>query len=318
MKDRLAASGSGGLGVFLDKARRLALEMAARAWPELGTMADAALPNPMDPVALLPVATGMACGASLESLLPVSSAVILMALALRILDDCADEDNPDALYLAIGTGRAVNAAAALSAEGARAWLQLPLPIERREGLVADYLASWLKVSRGQDADIRGSARTLAEYEEVVNAKTVAAYEFAAIAGARAAVDDGAAIARCSQCGQHLGWMTQILDDIEALWFPVGPGDLQCGRFTFPIFYGLSLEDSHAAELRELCSASAYDEVRICALLDEMDVRGQLVTRALDHRDAALAALSSPLAAGGLEVLQPWMDWKLGDVARLIG
>jgi geranylgeranyl diphosphate synthase type I len=306
------------LAGVLKEVRLQAVVLAQKAWPELGIIVDTALPEPMDPVALLPVATGIACGAEIGELIPVAATVIVAGLGLRILDDCADQDNPDALYLSIGSGRAMNAAAALCTVAACALSQTQLPRDRRECLISDYFSAFLQVCQGQDQEARGRARTLSEYQQVVKAKTVAAYEFAAVAGARIATADPASIARSKACGTNLGWMQQILDDIEALWFPEGPSDLSYGCLTFPVLYGLSIEHARAHELSRLCSTNAYNEEQICALLDEMDVRRKLMTLALDYRDNALASLGPPLHSHGPTILKLWLDWLFRDGERLLG
>ena len=161
------SEGFSSLAGVLEGVRRQAIVLAREAWPELGAIVDAALPEPMDPVALLPVATGSACGGEIDELTPVAATVVVTGAALRILDDCADQDNPDALYLSIGHGRAMNAAAALCAVAARSLSQTPLPIDRRDGLINDYLHRFLKICQGQDRDIRGLARNLAEYRRAL-------------------------------------------------------------------------------------------------------------------------------------------------------
>jgi geranylgeranyl diphosphate synthase, type I len=302
------------LAEVLAQVRHQAVALSQAAYSELGAIVDAALPDPLDPLALLPIATGLACGATIGALIPVSAAVMLMAVALRIVDDCADQDNPHALHPLIGSGRAMNAAFALSAVIACTLSQVQPPGDR---LVDDYFSACLQICQGQDQDIRHLAQTLPEYEQIVLRKTVAAYEFAAHAGAAIGTDNPEAIAACRRCGTHLGWMIQILDDIEALWFPDGPSDLACGRFTFPILHGLAIDHPQVPQLRQHCSNPHPAPAPICTLLDQMEVRLRLMTQALDHRDSALSALSALPQSAGLDVLRVWLSWLLRDGDRLI-
>jgi len=108
-----------------------------------------------------------------------------------------------------------------------------------------------------------------------------------------------------------------LDDIEALWFAIGPSDLALGRLTFAPLYGLTLDHPAAATLAMLCRTLPLDEMRIRALLDEMGVRRELMGHALDHRDQALAALAPPLLPLGRELLEHWLNWVLRDGERLL-
>jgi geranylgeranyl diphosphate synthase type I len=266
----------------------------------------------------LPVATGLACGGPVDALAPLAAAVVVMATALRILDDLADADDPDALDRAVGPGRAAHAAAALSAVAWQGMAALPAPPGQVSRLRAECLAAYLRVCWGQEQDMAGQAHTLDGYLRIVQAKTVAPYEFAALAGGLMATDDAERLARCQACGAHLGWLTQILDDIEALWFPDGPSDLELGRLTYPTLFGLAMEHPRRRSLRVLLAGPRYDVGKVRVLLDEMGVRRQLLGQALDHRDAALAALDAPLHPAGRAVLQPWLDWLFRDGARLMG
>lgn len=306
------------LPAILANIRGQAIALAGGAWPELGALTDDLLPDPMDPVALLPVATGLACGGGVAALTPLAAAVVVMATGLRILDDCADNDDPDAFAQTAGAGRAANTAAALSAAALQAIARLPVPPDQREHLLSDSLAAYLQVCAGQEQDMVAQVRTLDGYLLIVQAKTVAAYEFVALAGARLAAADDELLARCRECGAHIGWLTQILDDIEALWFPEGPSDLELGRLTFPVLYGLAMEHPQRRSLRVQLAGPRCEVSKVRALLDEMGVRRQLMDQALDHRDAALAALAAPLHPTGQAVLQPWLDWLFRDGNRLLG
>lgn len=295
----------------LAEVRQQAVDLGQSAWSELGTLVDTLLPDPMEPTALLPICTGMACGASCEQLVQPTAALVIMAASLRILDDCADEDNPDALYLSVGMGRAAHAAAALSLVSAGTFAG------SGTFLLEAYLQSYLRICQGQEEDIRGTARTLEAYCKVVESKTVVAFEFAALTGAWLSSSDELAITRCRQCGVHLGWMTQILDDIEALWFPDSYSDLDCGRLTYPVLYGMEIDHHQAPLLRELCAMEVYNTKQICAVLDNMGVRHHLISLALDHRDSALKMLDAPLHGSGQSILQIWLDWVFRDVRYLL-
>jgi geranylgeranyl pyrophosphate synthase len=309
--------GIANLAEVLEAIRQHAVALAHAEWAELGRIVETVLPNPIDPVALVPVATGIAWGASVEALIPVAAATLLMVSSLRIVDDYADQDDPDALDRLLGGGRAMNAALGLSTLSTQAFSRLALPSAHRETLLKQCLQASLQICHGQDTDISARVRTLPDYERIVQLKTVAGYEFAALAGAGVATTDPASLAQSQACGAHLGWMTQILDDIEALWFMGERNDLQAGRFTFPILYALAQDHPLAQTLRQLCSAEAYDHRQICAALDAMDIRFQLMTLALNHRDAALTALGGPRHPGGRVILQFWLDWLFRDGARLL-
>ena len=294
--------------------RTRCIALAEQEWADLGAIVDSILPDPLDPVILLPIATGRAAGADVEDLEQVAAAILLVSLALRIADDCADRDNPVALDQEIGLGRAVNAALALNAIGAREFSHKQ-PFQ--DQLLGSYYRSFLQICQGQDRDMGSRTTSLADYEQIVRLKTVAAYEFAALVGARIASSDPGIIAKCSQCGMHLGWMAQILDDIESLWFLDIENSSGIEKPTFPVLLGLAMDHPNAQLLGELCRAKEYDRTRICTLLDEMNVRTKLMHLALDHRDAAIEALGGSFDPEGAAILKLWLDWLLRDGARLL-
>jgi geranylgeranyl pyrophosphate synthase len=106
-------------------------------------------------------------------------------------------------------------------------------------------------------------------------------------------------------------MTQILDDLEALWFPVNDQARELDKKTFPAFMGLATAHPNAATLEALYLSEDRDGLTICNLLDEMNIRPRLMALALDHRDAALAILAAPgFNPDGRFILQTWLDWYL--------
>lgn len=288
--------------------RERAVAVAAGGWPELGGLVDRVLPRPLDPMALLPVATGRAFRGREEPLVRAAAAVVLSDVALRIVDDCADRDDPGALDRVLGLGPALNAATALHACAAREFARL--------GAGEPHVEALLQVCRGQERDMQRAARTLAEYQEVVLLKTVRAYEYAAAIGARVAGAGDAAIARAGACGAHLGWMAQILDDVEALWCPPR-GHAPEDRLTFPALYGRALSGPEAAAVGELCDREPRDVEALRRLLDGLDVRARLVGVALDHRDRALALLGDAPDPEGAAIVGLWLDCLLADAGRLL-
>ena len=145
------------LNEALAEIRARCLALAQREWAELGDLVDSILPDPLDPIALVPLATGRAVGAELQDLERAAVPLVLENTALRIVDDCADQDDPDALYTSIGLGRAMNAALALHTISAREFSRMPLLQD--EGLAAYYRA-FLRVCRGQDRDMDERADSL--------------------------------------------------------------------------------------------------------------------------------------------------------------
>ncbi len=311
----------------LAQIRKRMLAVAHAAWPTLMNILDSQLADPLSPFALLPVATGQAVGASLELSIRVTAALLLSEQSLRIVDDCADGDARGSLHVTLGTGRAINVAQALACLGQRELAALPLPPRRLKALTAQAAQTYLEVCRGQDLDMQAEAQTLAEYQAIVEQKTVSAYEFSALAGALVGTDKPHLLDACARCGAELGWMAQILNDIAAVWF-VRPGEeAELRKPSFPVLYGLTLSHPAAASLAQLHREKSGDREKICALLDAMAVRKKLLAVALDHRDRAVGALLppkpdsvgilSPLLPVGEELLRLWLDWLFQDMSRFV-
>jgi geranylgeranyl pyrophosphate synthase len=301
----------------LARIRSRAVTLAAGGWQELGEITNYLLPNPLDPLALLPIATGRAAAGELSVLISTAAAVILFEVALRIVDDCADQDTADALDHVLGFGRAINVAIALNAVATRELSRQPKSNHNVNEVLDTYFQSFLRVCQGQDRDLLRPAADLKEYETIVSLKTVSAYAFATGITAQQVSRDPQVIALCIQCGQHLGWMTQILDDVEALWFPVLENVRELQKGTFPLLFGMEMQHPIAQKLKEIYQGD-NTRIQICQLLDEMDVRHHLMHLALDHRDAALEKLNDvSLNPEGRQILQIWLDWWLQGADRLL-
>ncbi|MGB3650973.1 MAG: polyprenyl synthetase family protein [Rivularia sp. (in: cyanobacteria)] len=301
----------------LTEIRRRAIAMAMQDWVQLGSLLDEIIPNPLNPFFLLSIATGKACEGSTKRLIEISAILVILDISLRTLDDCADGDNPNSLDQSIGFGRSINYAIVLQTIATRELLKIAIANHGLQDLIQDYFDSFLQVCKGQDRDMKSNVNSLQEYQELVKLKTIPAYEFATVIGARMGSKDENAIALSAKCGQHLGWMTQILDDIESLWFPVVENSWEVEKKTFPVLLGLNLDHPNAKIIQELFQRKEYDRVRICNLLDDMDVRTRLMNLALDHRDEAIQTLASLPNQEGQRILKTWLNWYLGDGESLL-
>ncbi|ABW30954.1 polyprenyl synthetase family protein [Acaryochloris marina] len=304
-------------GDILKAIRLSVITLASDADIALGELMSTTLPDPLPPVAILPVATGLACGGSIEQLIPVTSTIVAVAFALRTLDDIADQDNSNALHQKIGIGRAANFSAALIALASREIGVLSKSSPDSILMTGDYFDALLRIFVGQDKDIQREVRSLVAYEEVVELKTVAAYELAAIVGANAVTADGNFTKKCRVCGRHIGWAQQILDDIEAFWFLDNAEESGHEQYTYPVLLGIENGGSTGEAVSRLCNQKDRNDDAIRNLLDSLDVRGQLMMRALDHRDQALLVLGPPLRSEGHQLIKLWFDWLFRDGERLL-
>ena len=147
-------------------------------------------------------------------------------------------------------------------------------------------------------------------------KTIAAYRYAFLSGALYYTNDKNTIDTLTQCGEHLGWMAQILDDIETLWKP-RYNEEKLNVVTFPILYGLQLTHPRAITLRTLIQNPTPNSDKIYTVLDEMNLRIESMHIELDHRDQALQLLKDNFTKERAKMLKIILDWLLRDAHLLI-
>jgi geranylgeranyl pyrophosphate synthase len=310
--DRLA----GALADIRDRAVASALE----AWPAQRELLAGWLPRPSDPQVVLPLATAVGVGAELDAAVSFATVWALICFSVRVLDDCADQDNPRALHLSIGLPRAFNlGTAGLLHAGAELGRLVGEP-HRVADVLRRYLDIGVQACAGQDRDITAPPASLQDYLELVEDKTACAFSFAAWGGARLNTDHEPALSAAAACGRHIGTMLQILDDLEAAWFPVGLSDLRQGKRTLPMFFGLAQVDHPAhAELAELLGAGVpwANERRVLEILDEMDIRRRLVWAAVKERDLARAEIAQLPHPDGAQLLGVFLDWTFRDAEQML-
>jgi geranylgeranyl pyrophosphate synthase len=308
------------LAATLDQIRARAVDSAADRWPELRGILAAWLPQPTDPQLALPLAAAVAVGAELEAAVPFAAAWALVCFSVRVLDDCADQDNPRALHLQIGLPRAFNLGTGGLLHAGAELGRLPGDRDRVIDVLRGYLDAGVQACAGQDRDLTAPPASLEAYLRLVEDKTACAFEFAAWAAARLHTDEEPQLRAARACGRHVGIMLQILDDLEACWFPVGLSDLGQGKRTLPLFFGLARVDHpDRAELARILGSSVpwAEERRVLEILDAMDIRRRLVWAALQERDLARAAAAELPRAEGAAILQTYLDWTFRDVAQML-
>lgn len=272
------------------------VEAAARrtVWPEFEReVARHLCQTRLPPHVMLPPASAQAVGGAPASAMTVAVACAFLVLSMRWFDDAEDRDREASLWNELGTGRAVNmAAAALSV----AWSvlaedqRLPPDVLRVFGRHTQVLA------QGQDRDLRGGIpETLDDYWHLMRAKTGDAISLACESGALAArPDDPAGAAMCARFGVHMGVAMQILDDLDGAFDPEGIGDISAGKATLPVLYGLAVAHPGRAELHDILASGQLSEraARTREILEAIDTREFLVWSAFDERKQALACLDA--------------------------
>ncbi|MET7329067.1 polyprenyl synthetase family protein [Nonomuraea sp. NPDC005650] len=240
-----------------------------------------------------------AVGGTAESALPAAVAVELVHAFSLAHDDIIDHDerrrHREALWKAYGVGPALLTGDALLALAVN-------QLAGRPEAMRHLSAALVELVNGQTADMafenrpwRGpNAVTIAEYTEMVAAKTGSLLGAAAAAGV--ALGGAPELAdRMWAVGRDLGVAFQIVDDMLGIWGdprvtgkPVH-SDLRRDKKTFPVLAALAADHPAARELSDLLSAGVSDEdsVRHTARLVE-EAGGRAAAQALAERYVAAA------------------------------
>ena len=101
------------MGAYLADVRQRALAVVPAWHPTLRDALDQTLPTPLGVFHMLPLIGVRASGGDLGLAAPLLVAWSHLLAAVRIFDDCADNDNPRAFHNSVGVDRAYHLAAAL-------------------------------------------------------------------------------------------------------------------------------------------------------------------------------------------------------------
>jgi geranylgeranyl pyrophosphate synthase len=306
------------LGTVLAEVSRYARASLPAAWPEVSRLLGPALAEPAAEHCAIPLAAARAVGGELRDAVPFAAAWLLIGMSVRILDDIGDADNPSSIDREIGAAAAMNLGGGLLVHASCLLGRLPGAPERVACLRDGYHEMAMRTFAAQGRDLTGVPLAFDTYRRVVEEKTAVPFGFAAWGSAVLHTDDPATLTACRDAGFHAGVMLQLLDDLEACWFPDGPSDLAIGKITYPIYMGIHQPGPLAAELAGLVQRPDvwHYEDRIVELLDELGIRDRIVWAAIRERDAALAALGRCPDPAGREILRAYVDWTFRDVDEL--
>ncbi|HWN68303.1 MAG TPA: polyprenyl synthetase family protein [Haliangium sp.] len=319
----LPAASAEPIRALLPEVRALIDAAAQGTWPGLADqircqMTDHPLPFPL----VVPLATCLLAGGAREQAITVAGACGLLALATRWFDDVQDRDRDGALWSQLGSVRASNMAAACFALSVQLLARDPaMP----RVVVSSFVEGALVLARGQDRDLAGCARSAEDYWTLMREKTGAALALAARAGALAGRAEPAIAEPLGRYGEHLGVLIQILDDLDGCFHPAGMGDLQAGKVTLPVLFGLTVDHSRRAALRALVAEGRLGQERAQALeiLDSIETREFLVWAASEEHRQALEHLSRtsvpphPRRDAALRALESFAHALMSDVDELL-
>jgi geranylgeranyl pyrophosphate synthase len=290
-------------------------------WPELQTLFEGLFDNPppLLSVAILPIACCRAVGGEARAAVPVSAALIAAEVGLRIADDLEDKDRPGQLWQQLGEGRAWNYASAMQALAFRLLGQADTSPPVFRALNQVFSEAFVEVALGQERDLLGPPQTAEDYWRMIELKTGTAYAAACRAGALIGTSDPALIQACRAFGHHTGLAIQIFNDFESIWLPSGRSDLEQGKLTLPLLYGLSYAHPERPTLEALVQSGglAASAQTVKQILDGIDAKGFMVWAALKEREAALAAADLCPDPEGRAALGAYITGMFGDLDMIL-
>lgn len=288
-------------------------------WPGLEKVMEFLWTKPLCTEAMLPLASCRAVGGTSADAVHVTAAVVSFVAALRIFDDIGDQDRANGLWKQVGIARAWNYAAALHVHCFRILNMAPLPPDLVRSLIQLFVDSSFELAAGQDRDLAGLTKTIDDYWLTAEMKSGCPYGLACTAGAMTGTRDGNLIQSCALFGHHLGLVKQIFNDMESIWEPHGLSDIEGGKVTLPVVYGINLEHARRDELLSLVKhdAIAQNAGEVKDILDGIDTKEFLIWAALQEREKALAALGDCPDTHGRMALEAYITGMFGDIDSLL-
>jgi geranylgeranyl diphosphate synthase type I len=304
---------------LLPEVREYICQHAPLDWHELMSVMSVIVDEPLGPLSILPLASCAAVGGDPRGAIPVAATWEVLSLAMRILDDLQDRDRPDGLWAKVGLSRAFNFSASLYALCNKLLVQAPWPAKQYRAINRNFTQEVLRLAAGQDRDLCGETRTIEDYWHTIEEKNARAFAWACAAGALCGSDNAELVDSCRSYGQHLGIALQLFDDFEGLWEPSGMGDLEMGKITLPLVYGMSVAHERRDDLRRLVQNGqlAAQADRIHTILDDIHTREFMIWTALQEREQALAAIALCPGESGVTTLTAYITVIFANIEEIL-
>ncbi len=276
----------------------------------LRRLVDDTLPKPPGVLTLLPLIGAKSSGGRLLDTIPLLTLWTLLVLAVRLLDDAADQDG-SGLYTKIGVPRTNNFGAALLIAAEEVIAKSTMSSRHKDLILTGYRHLLLRLSNGQERTLTSEHQSIDTYMKLIGDKTCHMTSFALVAGAQLGSPSSSELEAAELCGYHLGYVLRLVDDIEGVWFPAA-GESVAKKLTYPVLVAAHLDPGNAEALFRLASQDPPDLHQIRVVLDSLGVRGLVLRTIMQHRRRAEAALS--LAPADCQaLLSAWLGWALKDI-----
>jgi len=242
----------------------------------------------------LPLVVCESAGSMWQQAVPVTSAWLALHIAAQLLDDVEDRELPPTADLVIDSAKVVNLATGFIAAADLALMHLTREVHC--DLQPSFQRTIIQMASGQHMELDSQdSYGLAEYFQIIGAKSGSFFSLAAYAGARCATKDPHLLSQFKQFGYNIGILIQLLDDWADWHQPAGKGDLAMGQRTLPVYYSLEVAPpADATWLRQLLLRAPTDNVaegRARDIIKGLGAETYMLAEINRYRNRALAILA---------------------------
>jgi geranylgeranyl pyrophosphate synthase len=288
-------------------------------WPEIPAIAQPVIDDAVSPEVIIPVSCCKAVGGDPEKTIEMAAGLMSVLMSVRILDDLQDRDKVNGLYRTVGSARAFNYSFAFMTLAYKIFNAMDCDESIKRNILATFDEDSLVTLAGQDRDLQGINRTWEDYWKTAEMKTCYITSSGAAMGAMLGTQNTELIQACRLYGYHWGLTLQILNDMEGIWEPDGETDLQKGKVTLPVLYGINCQHPERRELETIVwqNKIAENAERVKEILDHIDTKSYLIWAALEQRKNALDAIQVCPDDEGKNALTCFLNGVFGDIDELL-
>ena len=306
--------------------QRIELSWAeTNAWPGYVNFARLALSfnqEPGEPAkrsssrwALLPGLCCQAAGGDPHWADDIAAAWLMFYLAADLMDSVEDQDEPDAWWADYGPAAAINAATGHFFAASRSLNRLYQCKETAScacELIEDFHTSFIRMCGGQYLDMTIPEPSLEQYWMIAECKSGTFFSLACRSGARIAIDDRDRLRNFGSFGNHLGFLIQVLDDLDDLHglSVAVQSKKSSGLFhSLPVVYALEvIPRAKRGRLREClleASRSVQSAQEAYDILEKSGVVLYIMTEIEQHKKKAIECLesASPQSPAGDKLIE---------------
>jgi geranylgeranyl diphosphate synthase, type I len=290
------------------------LEAVPAYWPGFGDALTSTLNGRLPTEVALPLAACRAVGGNPADAVPVTAGLLAISISMRIMDDMQDRDRAGQLWELVGPARAFNYATAAQFLCFEIIRKASYPDAVFHRIHHTLLSASLHLTAGQDRDLYGATTDFAAYWQMMEMKSATAYSLACASGAQVGTNNSEWVNACGVFGHHVGMCMQLFNDMESIWDPSGVSDIEQGKYTLPLLYGLGVDHPERTQLQKLATNGvAENAAAIVEILEGIDTKKCMIWLALKEREQALEALEYCPDEEGKTALNAYITSMFGDL-----